>query len=96
MADGGAADWREWAVTRILTREMRKNFYEAVGRPSTDADFVVRKRYPSTQYTHWYYFYDSAIDALVRPKCYGGLRGPDGYAHKQRALECARAYVNEP
>ncbi len=75
---------------------MSKNFCEAVGCPPTDADFVVRKRYPGTRYTDWYYFYVNAIGALVRPKCYGGPQGPDGYAHKQRALECARAYVNEP
>ena len=93
MENGSGAE-RYWAATRIRTRAMRMEFHAVVGRDATNSDFVVRLRYAG-RYAHWYYFYDSFDDALVRAACYDGMTNAAGDHLQQSALAFARAYVNE-
>lgn len=93
MENWGATD-RHWAAARIRTRAMRVEFHAVAGRDAADSDFVVRLRYAG-RYAHWYYFYDSFGDALVRAACYDGMTNAVGDQRQQLALEYARAHVNE-
>ena len=81
-----------WAREDIRTRERHEAFRRVVGRDAAPFDCIVRRVSCVHADTLWYYFYDAARDAVVRPDDAPPAAEPPGMAPD--ALKFARACNN--